>query len=333
MESRQKILELVRRFEVLPPGHEETIRSWIADLHFALDEIFGSDSQYLQYLKYIKFHPEVVFVTDRERERSWKQGVAQLDNLLRVILNDPKVSDRIILDQAPSGSNDGHWDPSQDGSVERSLEEFKDAVKQRHPSMMEEGPMQEPLRVDSGMTAGPSVRQLLKEGGAEFISDQDKEQKLPRILCVNGHDAAVNEQVQEFLKDVSAQVMSIPNSAGQESLIDRLNKCAAAEFVVFILSADFHVYSKDQRPVDGGFMASQEAVFELGYLAAKFSRQNIVVLYEESENFIRPTEFFDLFYVPVTASGVWRAEVLRRMKGKLAIAAGLGLSVEDQTSA
>lgn len=332
MESRQKILELVRRFEALPTGHEDTIRSWITDLHFALDEIFGSESQYLQYLKFIKFHPEVVFVTERERELSWKQGVFQLDNLLRVILNDPKVSDRIILDPEPSGPNDGHCDPSSEKSIEQSLEDFKDAVKQRHPSMPEEDPIQEPLNVDSEMTAGPSVRQLLKEGGAEFIADQHKEHNLPLILYVNGHNAVVNDQVQEFIKGLPAQVMSIPKSDGQGSLIDRLNKCSSAEFVVFILSADLHVYSKSQRPVDGGFMASQEAVFELGYLAAKFSRQKIVVLYEESDNFIRPTQFFDLFYVPVTTSGVWKAEVLRRMKGKLAIAAGLGLSVEDQTS-
>jgi predicted nucleotide-binding protein len=79
-------------------------------------------------------------------------------------------------------------------------------------------------------------------------------------------------------------------------------------------------------------VASQEAVFELGYIAAKFDRQHIVVLYQEHADFMMPTEFFDLFYIPITSSGAWKAEVVRRMKVNLAIPAGLGLSMENQPS-
>lgn len=329
MESRQKILELVRRFEILPSGHEGELRTWIVDLNYALQEIFGPDSQYLQYLRYIKFHPEVVFVTDKERDRSWKEGVAQVDNLLHVILNDPKVSDQIMFDPDPADQEDA----SSEDRVRRSLEEFKEsAAKQMQPLLRMDGAFEETLRVDvTKRSRLPDDRTLNVEDKTAVQNDGQKSSA--RILCVAGSNTAINDEVQKFLTELPAQVMAIPKAIGQDSLIDRLNKCSAAEFVVFILSADFHIYSKSQRPVDGGMTASQEAVFELGYLAARFNRQNMVVLYEESENFLRPTEFFDLFYVPVTPSGAWKAEVLRRMKGKLAIAAGLGLSVENEPNA
>lgn len=326
MESRQKILELVRRFEILPAGHEGELRSWIVDLNYALQEIFGPESQYLQYLKFIKFHSDVVFVTDKERERSWKEGVAQVDNLLHVILNDPKVSDQIIFEPDHADQDDA----SSEDRVRQSLEEFKEtAARQMQPLLRMDGVFEEPLSLDvtksSRLPNGEILKQEVKPAIAQYGP-----QNAARILCVSGSNTTINEEVQKFLTELPAQVMAIPKAVGQESLIDRLNKCAAAEFVVFILSADFHVYSKSQRPVDGGIMASQEAVFELGYLAARFNRQNMVVLYEESDNFLRPTEFFDLFYVPVTPSGVWKSEVMRRMKGKLALAAGLGLSNENE---
>ena len=92
MESRQKVLELIRRFEDLPEGNESILRSLLVDLKFFIQENFGSDSQYLGYLRYVKFRPEAVFITDKERERSWHDGIAQVDNLLRVILNDTKIT-------------------------------------------------------------------------------------------------------------------------------------------------------------------------------------------------------------------------------------------------
>jgi predicted nucleotide-binding protein len=134
----------------------------------------------------------------------------------------------------------------------------------------------------------------------------------------------------EFLNNLHVKIISIPKVAGQESLMERINHCVDAEFVVFVLSADFHVYSRNQKPVDANVAASQEAVFVLGYLAAKFDRQKIVVLYTEEPDFLCPTQFFDLFYVPVSSAGTWKNEVLRRMNSKLSIPTGLGLSLEKQ---
>jgi hypothetical protein len=200
---------------------------------------------------------------------------------------------------------------SDEDLVQRSLKEFKETVRLHHSSILDDGPIREPMRGDPAASVVPSAKRLLNEDGVQDDVQQMKNDHLVRILCVTGSDPLINEKVIGFLNEIPAQVLSIPKPVGQECLL---------------------VYSKTQRPIDGGLMASQETIFELGYLAAKFNRQKLVVLYEESDDFLRPTEFFDLFYVPITPSGSWKAEVTRRMKGNLAVAAGLGLSVDDQSS-
>lgn len=337
MDSRQKIFDLLTRLQILPLSDDGVLFEFITDLKFTIQEIFGPESQYLDYLKYVKFIPEIVFVTDIERERSWLNGVSQVDNLLRVILNDVKVRDN--SSSASVFSESGRIDSlpapevsSMEDAVEQSLEEFKKSVAEEYSSLEEEGPIQEPLRSDFSFLAMASVS--IASSHQELNSQEDKKivPSVGRVLCVPGSQQIVNHEVINFLTHLPAKVMGIPKAVGQESLVDRLGHCLEAEFVVFILSADFYSYSRTQKPVDASLVVSQEAVFELGYIAAKFDRQHIVVLYQEHADFMMPTEFFDLFYIPITPSGAWKAEVVRRMKGKLAIPAGLGLSMENQPS-
>lgn len=337
MRSKQKILELVSRLEDLSVGNESGLRAFICDLNFTINEIFDPTSQYLSYLKHVKFFPSTVFVTDKERERSWQDGVAQIDNLLRVILNDPKVGGNAIAMSHFSDLEKSSHSPSDptfpmEEAVVQSLENFKETVGMEYSLIEEDGPIKEPLRSDLIATAASLVQAPSPGQVSGMDENNQKSGSVGRILCVPGSNQLVNNEVMAFLGLLSAQVMSIPKPVAQESLIDRLNQCASADFFVFILSADFHTYSRTQRPVDASLMASQEAVFQFGYLAAKFDRQKIVVLYQEEDNFLRPTEYFDLFYVPITPSGAWKAEVVRRMKGNLAVPAGLGLSMENQPS-
>ena len=61
-------------------------------------------------------------------------------------------------------------------------------------------------------------------------------------------------------------------------------------------------------------MASQAAIFELGYLVAKLGRQKVAVLYQEDDRFRRPTDYFDLYYVALTSTGSWKTDIANRMK-------------------
>ena len=335
MQSKQRILELVSRLEDLTACNEDSLLAFIVDLKFAISEIFNPASQYLSYLKFVKIRPDAAFVTDKERERSWQDAVAQIDNLLRVIINDPQINGNAVSASYSSDlgrSIHSSSDPalSMEEAVGRSLENFKETVDKEYPSLQEDGPIKEPLRGDSVATTGPLVQVPSSDGASQAQEDKQKIESVGRVLCVPGSDQLVNNEVITYLERLPATVMSIPKAVGYQSLIDRLNQCASAEFLVFILSADFHAYSRGQRPVDASLVASQAAAFQLVFLVAKFDRQKIVVLYNEEDEFLRPTEFFDLFYIPITPSGAWKEEVVRRIKGKRTVPAGLGLSLENQ---
>lgn len=319
MDSRQKVFGLVTQLQELPLFDEPVLLGFISDLKLVIEEIFGPSSPYLDYLKYIKFQPDAVFITDKERDRSWQDGIAQIDNLLRVIVHDPKISGQIILgpnrieplvSSAPNAAIEE--------AVQHSLQDFKNSVAEEYPQL-EEGPMKEPLGTD-----------VVVDGAAGHDGQQEHLPNLRLVLCVPGRDEVVNQEVTNFLERVSAKITAIPKAVGQESLMDRLSNCLNADFVVFILSADHHCYPRTQRPVDGNLIASQEAVFELGYFAAKYDRHKMVILYQEHPDFVRPTEFFELFYIPVNPSGTWKGEMLERMKGKRSISERLGLSAPQQ---
>src|SRR5262245_59681749 len=128
MEPRRKIVELISRFEDVPVGCDSILRELIVDLKFFIEENVGSESQYLGYLKYVKFRPEAIFVTDKERERSWHDGIAQVDNLLRVILNDPKITSTPAEPSWPASI----ISPIEE-TVQHSLADFKQNVRQEYP--------------------------------------------------------------------------------------------------------------------------------------------------------------------------------------------------------
>jgi hypothetical protein len=247
MDSKQKIFDLITRLQVLPLFNEDVLHEFISDLKFTIEEIFGAESQYLDYLKYVTFIPEVVFVTDKERERSWHDGIAQVDNLLRVILNDSKVSGHPSSSSILSGSDridsltSPEATPSMEEAVERSLEKFKKSVAEEYPLLEEDGPIQEPLRVDFvAVAAEASVPVSSLQQELNLQEQKEDASSVGRVLYVPGSEQIINHEVMNFLTHLSVKVMSIPKAAGQESLVDRLSHYLDAEFVVFILSADFY---------------------------------------------------------------------------------------------
>lgn len=212
-----------------------------------------------------------------------------------------------------------------ENAVQQSLGELKRSIIDEHPEL-EVQQIPEPAHTQDPK---PTVTGQEKENqvlGTEELSHPE----ISKVLYVPGSDELVNQDVLDFLNQLHVKTVTIPKVVGQETLMERINHSLDAEFVIFVLSADFHLYSRNQRPVDASVVSSQESVFQLGYLAAKFDRQKMVVLYREEADFLCPTEFFDLFYVPVSSTGTWKNEVLRRMNSKLSIPSGLGLSLEKQ---
>lgn len=345
MELKKKILDFMYRLEAIPVGHESLLKEYLSDLKKIIQVTFTSQSPYLNYLQFIKFKPDTVFVTDREREQSWQNGTTQVDNLLRVLLNDPKINPQNLSWTMSKES------PVLDSGIEKSLEEFNRSVMESQKKIFDEPFQEAPAEhtlenmqeavsqslenlQQSIISEHPDLKDQIVSNGTDKSAAQDLNKKdvisgLQRVLCVTSTDENLNAEVSGFLNLLHIEVIGIPKGGERETLMDRMNQCLNADFVVFILSADFHMYARSQRPADASLAASQSAAFQLGYLAAKFDRKHIIVLYREETEFIMPTEFFDLLYIAVTATGHWKEDVLHRMKGKQEISESLGLSKKN----
>ncbi|MBL8014060.1 MAG: nucleotide-binding protein [Candidatus Omnitrophica bacterium] len=347
MEIKEKILDFMYRLETIPIGHESLLKEYLSDLRKTIQQTFSSDSPYLNYLQFIKFKPDTVFVTDREREQSWQNGATQVDNLLRVLLNDPKVN---VQNPSPT---------SLENAAQQSLSDFNQSVIENQQkiqkSILESQTEYVIAHEDADAEIFPSekmkdaVSQSLENLQQSIIAEhpdmknhvlpesvqvqnENKQQAIPglqKVLLVPSQDEHLNAEVSDFLCNLQIEALSIPKGTEQETVMDRMNRCLEADFVVFVLSADFHIYARSLTAADSSLAASQVAAFQLGYFAGKFDRKNMVVLYREETEFVMPTEFFDLFYIPVTASGNWKEDVLRRMKGKQELSESLGLSKEN----
>ncbi|GEM_PF-6472732 len=309
MSPRKQFLDFVKRLDDLPARSEQMLIEFISDLKFTIKEIFGPDSQYLDYLKYVKFRPEAVFVTDRELRRCWYGGVAQVSNLLKVILHDPLVKTNSSADPLPSKdivSNTHPHDVSleEEADIRHSLGKLKQSLGDDLIAPVEEGPIKEPLRGDLSVDAQESI--------VEISAQEPK--TLARVLLVPGSDQLINNEVAAFLRSLAVEVTMYSQSEEQAPLIDRLNRYAYSDFIVVIFSPDFYFYPRTQSHENASIMAPQEMVFQLGYLVAKLGRQKIVVLCQEHDRLRRPTDYFDLYYVSLNPMGSWKTDIVNRMK-------------------
>ena len=311
MSFKSQILDLIQRLDVLPVRNDDHLKTFLVDLKLTLKEIFGPGNQYLDYLKFVKFRPEAVFVTERELQRSWLSGKAQIANLLRVIINDPVVRGSEPEDPLPLDDSITQEEISikrfadiQD-SILGVIDGFQKDMLTR-PLDTEEGPIKDPLRRDFFEAPPAAEAQVQEEGVAP---------SQPRIFVVPGTDQLINHDILEFLNSLTAKVVIKDDDRKRgESLLDQLNRCAANDFVVFILGADFYFYPRTQDAQTARLMAAQEIIFQLGYLVAKLGRERMVVLYQESDHFRRPTDYFDIYYVPLASNAVWKIDLAKRMK-------------------
>jgi hypothetical protein len=316
MSYKAQILDLIRRLDDLPVRHEDLLKGFLVDLKLTIKEIFGPGNQYLDYLKFVKFRPEAVFVTERELSRSWLSGKAQISNLLRVILNDPivRASAEATPEEVPGEEEASirRFSDIQD-SIFGVLGEFQKEVLNRPVPEGEEGPLKDPLRKD--FFDPPSGIKKPEPAGAVPAPSGEQLPNSQRIFVVPGSDRLINHEVIEFLSAASVEIVQKEDDRRRgETLLDQLDRCASNDFAVFILGADFYFYPRTQSHESSRLMAAQEIIFQLGYLVAKLGRERVVILYQESDHFRRPTDYFDIYYVPLASNAVWKIDLRQRMK-------------------
>lgn len=253
--------------------------SFLYALADTIQALFGQHHQYMTYLRAICFRPVFIAASQEDAVRSWAEGKKQLRDLLLVMLNDRLTS---AVDEGKAGF--------EIGEAER--------IVARHVGV-----------VDEDLSVLPRIRidlrdvNILDEEVAGYLLRTQRgplDRELRKVLFFSSPDIVFDQRVLRVLKRSAAQVTSLADygSLGkpkQELLADHKD----AAMVVMVLGAE---------------SPSPATCFLLGYLVALFGRNSVVVLYQESERFVRPTMFFDVLYLPVDASEGWERDLLSRMK-------------------
>jgi hypothetical protein len=340
-----KIKEHIAQLHAVPYDDDTQLDVFLTQVKDTIRNLFGGYSQYITYLNSIHFRPVSALATTEENVRFWAKGKKQLRDLLYVILEDPTL--RIYggwiedVDEASEKTMEEEQlalgQPRTRMLAKASLisdvtRSFVDRVRHDMESsrsvetgnVVQEIEPVKPQAVDRSWEALPRVRVDLSElyviddGVEEFFVHRSgflpKDQK-KRILVVKGGDLRLNARITKFLNTTEATLCETESDglAGnpvQEQVINN----GPFEMAVVALAADCWIRSRTDGQDAAVSSPSPLSCFQLGYLVSRLGRGRVIVVYEESNKFHRPTGYFDVIYVPMDPAGVWRREISARLQ-------------------
>jgi hypothetical protein len=345
MDPVTKIKEHIAQLHAVPYDDDARLEVFLTQVKDTIRSLFGSYSQYITYLNSIHFRPVSSLATTEENVRFWALGKKQLRDLLYVILEDPALriyggwiedseenTEKLLEDvQLALGHPRGRMF-SKAAVIAEATESFVDHIRQdmglsRSVDTGRVVQVVEPpkvLPVDRSLNKLQRVRVDLTElyvvddGVEEFFVHRSsflpKDQK-KRILLVKGGDLRLNGRVAKFMNTTEATLVETDSGdmAGnpvQEQIINN----GPFEMAVVALAADCWIRSRADGQESAVSSPSPLACFQLGYLVSRLGRGRVIVVYEESNKFHRPTGYFDVIYVPMDPAGVWRREISARLQ-------------------
>ncbi len=148
------------------------------------------------------------------------------------------------------------------------------------------------------------------------MTEKENTQVPAREVCVTyGRNTVMNKQVVSLIRELGIEpvVMQDKKNASQP-LAQFLTEHPSIGFVAAILSADDFVYPKEGKPGEALLRSDQKVVFHLGFWIGKLGRERVLALYYDQRNFRRPTDYFDAIYTLLDKEGLWKKELLSRLK-------------------
>lgn len=136
-----------------------------------------------------------------------------------------------------------------------------------------------------------------------------------RVGVTYGRNVVMNKQVVSLIRELGIEpVVMQDKKYAEKPMAEFLAAYPEIRFVVAILSSDDWVYPKDGKPKDAILRADQKVVFHLGYWIGKLGRDSVFALFYDQHSFRWPTPFFDVIYTPLDKEGLWKRELVERLK-------------------
>ena len=143
----------------------------------------------------------------------------------------------------------------------------------------------------------------------EYLN-QKKEQPSPiitnKVFIVHGHDHALKNDLEIFLKNVGLQPIVLHRQPDEGlTIIEKLQKYTDVQYSFVLLTPDDVGYSieevqKLEKDRTLEYRARQNVIFEFGYLIGRLGRNRVCCIYKEK--IILPTDISGLLYKKITTS-------------------------------
>ncbi len=136
-----------------------------------------------------------------------------------------------------------------------------------------------------------------------------------RVCVTYGRNEIMNRQAVSLIRELGIDPIVMQDKANaSKPLAQFIHEYPDISFVIAILSADDWVYPKGGKPPEALMRADQRVVFHLGFWIGRLGRERVFALHYDQRSFRRPTEYFDVIYTPFDREGLWKKELLGRLK-------------------
>ena len=138
-------------------------------------------------------------------------------------------------------------------------------------------------------------------------------QQSKNIFIVHGHDEAAKQEVARVIEKLELHAIILHEQPDKgRIIIEKFEHHSDVGFAVVLLTPDDMGYPKD-TPSEVKPRARQNVVLELGYFIGILGRSNVCPLLKGDVEI--PNDYAGVLYKKMDASGAWRFELAREIKG------------------
>ncbi len=153
---------------------------------------------------------------------------------------------------------------------------------------------------DELIKGAPGYKKIKKE------SESKKIEKSNKIFIVHGHDQALKNDLEIFLKNIGLRPIVLHRQSDLGlTIIEKLEKNTNVGYAFVLLTPDdigypVEQYQKAEKERKIEYRARQNVIFELGYLLGKLGRNRVCCIYKQKTTI--PTNISGLLYKKVATS-------------------------------
>ncbi len=135
-----------------------------------------------------------------------------------------------------------------------------------------------------------------------------------RVFVISGSDEEMKKAVTKALTKLWLTPIVLCEEPGHgKKIIEQSAEYADVNFAVVLLSPDEYAYAKTDEHSKRKLRPQQEVIFELGFVLGKLGKDNVMVLFRESDTFDMPTIFASLKVTAFDDRDSWKLALLREL--------------------